>query len=136
MDADGNVVPLTTRKLYDGKGREVEVGEIALVDSILCGRLVWRVRTHSGVSLVLDLLHLARPDTWESLVADLELLDTEPTLVSATCAYWNATQKPCRHYDAEQCSHYSPNHLRCYFGIIRDILRRIRALRKAERDEG
>ena len=70
VDRDGNVVPLTTRTLYDGNGREVEVAEIALVDSILRGRLVWRVRTNSGISLELNLLSLERPDSWERLEED------------------------------------------------------------------
>lgn len=72
VDADGNVVPLTTRTLYDGTGREVEVGEINLVDSILRGCLVWRVRTRQGVSLGLDLLHLERPDSLERIAHDIE----------------------------------------------------------------
>lgn len=134
VDADGNVVPLATRTLYDGDGQEISVKEYVLFCSKCTGVQVWSVISSDGSIFMLDRCHLGRPDSWESLVADLELLDTEPTLVSATCAYWNATQKPCRHYDAKQCSHYSPNHLRCYFGIIRDILRRIKALRKAERD--
>lgn len=33
VDKDGNVVPLTTRRLYDGEGGEHEVKEIVLAES-------------------------------------------------------------------------------------------------------
>lgn len=62
FDADGNVVPLTTRKLYRGDGREVEVGEVSLVSPELNGDCVWCVRTPDGAALVLNLLHVERPD--------------------------------------------------------------------------
>lgn len=72
MDMDGNVVPLATRKLYDGTGSEVEVREIALVDSKLDRGLVWRVKTPGGVVLVLDRLRLAHSDSLEKLLEDLD----------------------------------------------------------------
>lgn len=132
VDADGNVVPLATRTLYDGDGQEISVMEYALIYSKYTGVPVWHVRKTDGSIFMLDRFHLEPPDSWERLTADLELLDTELTPVSAACAYWNATQKPCRYRDAGPCSPCSPNHYRCYFGIIRDVLRRIKALREVD----
>lgn len=124
-DKDGNVVPLATMRLYDEKGREVEVGEIALVDSILYGRLVWRVRTHGGVSLGLDLLHLAPPDSWERLESDIN----ELARMDSACRYFESgNETTCDACPAKDCAES------CFIAAIRDILRRIKALREAERD--
>lgn len=71
VDADGNVVPLVTRRLYDGKGYEHEVKEIALVDSKLSGGLVWRVKDSDGPILTLSLLHIEPPDSLQRLADDL-----------------------------------------------------------------
>lgn len=119
VDADGNVVPLATRMLYDGTGREVEVGEIALVDSILCGRLVWRVRTHSGISLTLDLLHLERLDTWERLEEDIESMSRGASI----CNYFG-------HGQDISCSACPVKNLEgpCFVKVTRDVFRRSKAL--------
>ena len=126
VDRDGNSVPLMTRRLYDVKGREVEVGEIALVDSILCECLVWRVRTHSGVSLALDLLHLERPDSWERLLGDLDRASDTPGDNMCACSYLtgDASVKcdKCRfHKDDRWCAQI----------MVEDIARRIRELMEA-----
>lgn len=117
MDKHGNVVPLATRKLYDENGREVEVGEIALVDSKLYGRLDWRVRTHSGISLDLDLLYLERPDTWERLEADVERLAN----CYDVCDYFDATGRK-----AHDCG--NEDGFCCDLCVARDILRRAKAI--------
>lgn len=127
VDADGNVVPLTTRKLYDEKGREVEVGEIVLVDSILCGRLVWRVRTHSGVSLVLDLLHLACPDSLEKLSDDLGRYDDTKVM----CEYFGMTADgTCDGCRAHSFRAHHPGRS-CIAFALDDVASRVRALREA-----
>ena len=125
MDADGNVVPLATRKLYDGTGREVEVVEIALVDSMLCGRLVWRVRTHGGISLALDLLHLERPDSWEQLEKDA---------ANGPCDYFGIGTNSCF-----RCPAYEVRFNGCNAAEALDIVRRAKALsgrdtKEADRD--
>ena len=116
-DKDGNVVPLATRKLYDEEGREVEVSEIALVDSILYGRLDWRVRTYSGVSLVLDCLHLERPDTWERLEKDIQR-----AAGGDVCGYYNKAGKPCGNCPAHRTQDS------CLLVELRDVMRRTKAL--------
>ena len=71
VDADGNVVPLTTRVMYDDDGREVQVNHFRLTGHNVGDRLKWRVREMSGAVLDLDHLHLARPDSWERLEEDI-----------------------------------------------------------------
>lgn len=131
VDADGNIVPLTTRTLYDEKGREVEVGEIALVDSILCGRLVWRVRTRSGVSLVLDLLHLVPHDSLEKLADDLARYDEHKVM----CEYFGiAADGTC---DGCRAHSFRADHpgRSCIAFALDDVVSRVRALCGEERDE-
>lgn len=68
VDADGNVVPLDTEKLY------TDDGEMVRVDSISHGARLWHVkRMHSDKTYWLDSLHLRRPDSWERLEEDVNL---------------------------------------------------------------
>lgn len=68
VDADGNVVPLDTEKLY------TDDGEMVRVDSICHGARLWHVkRMHSDKTYWLDSLHLCRPDSWERLEEDVNL---------------------------------------------------------------
>lgn len=67
-DADGEVVPLNTKKLY------TDDGEMIRVDSICHGARLWHVkRMHSDKTYWLDSLHLCRPDSWERLEEDVNL---------------------------------------------------------------
>ena len=120
FDADGNVVPLTTRKLYCGDGREVEVREVSLVDHELNGDWVWCVRTPDGAAQVLNLLHLERPDSWERLEADLMAMVRE----DSACYYFGAgadidcTECPAENYAGS-----------CRKEAFRDVFRRAWRLR-------
>ncbi len=68
VDADGNVVPLDTEKLY------TDDDEMVRVDSICHGARLWHVkRMHSDKTYWLDSLHLRRPDSWERLEEDVNL---------------------------------------------------------------
>ena len=118
-DADGSVVPLATRRLYDGTGYEVEVGEIALVDSKLSGGLVWRVRVVDGPILTLSLLHLERPDSWERVEADLMAM----ARADCACYYFGAgADLNCEECPAESCAES------CFVEAARDVLRRCKAI--------
>lgn len=67
-DADGEVVPLGTEKLY------TDDGEMVRVESICYGAHLWYVRRmHSDKTYWLDSLHLRRPDSWERLEEDVNL---------------------------------------------------------------
>lgn len=125
FDADGNVVPLTTRKLYCGDGREVEVGEVSLVGPELNGDWVWCVRTPDGAALVLNLLHVERFDSLERLDNDLgRYVDN-----MSSCSYFGTEAgQPC---DGCPANGHLEN---CVVFVLKDVARRVRALREAERD--
>lgn len=72
VDADGNIVPLTTRTLYEGDGHKIGVTEYALVYSKHTGVPVWRVRRSDGMIFMLGLCYLERPDSWERIAHDIE----------------------------------------------------------------
>jgi hypothetical protein len=127
MDMDGNVVPLATRKLYDGTGREVEVREIALVDSKLDRGLVWRVKTPGGVVLVLDRLRLAHSDSLEKLLEDLDRAAGIYGSTTCACSYLTGSART----ECSECKCYEKDRW-CTQIMAADVARRIRALRKAD----
>ena len=119
VDKDGNVVPLTTRRLYDGEGHEHDVKEIALVYSETSGGFVWRAKQSDSVVLVPELLHLDRPDTWERVEADLMAM----AYADCACYYFGAgTDLSCEECPAENCAES------CFVGAARDVLRRCKAI--------
>ena len=123
VDADGEVVPLTTKAMYDEDGREVQVNHFRLTGHNVGDRLKWRVREMSGAVLDLDHLHLARPDSWEKLEEDVKRFGDDGT----ACEYFCNELRIC-----DGCR--SPSHIgfNCRNGVARDVLRRAEAL--AERD--
>lgn len=123
VDADGEVVPLTTEVMYDEVGREVQVNHFRLAGHNSGDRLKWRVREMSGAVLDLGYLHLARPDSWERLEEDVESM-----LRNGTCAYFGRSGRE----SCEGCQAFAIDNLSCSHGIVRDVLRRAKAL--AERD--
>ena len=132
VDADGNVVPLTTRTLYDGDGQEISVKEYVLFYSKDIKAPVWLVMMPDGMIFMLDRCHLERSDTWDALIADVERSCKAGGGRPFVCGYWGDTaHMPC---GGDACTPFGLNEARCICGIIRDILRRIKALRKAERD--
>lgn len=128
VDADGNVVPLTTRVMYTNRGQKIELGEFYLLHSVLRGGSVWRAIHHTdhGIEdLKLSILHLRRPDSWERLEEDVERYETQECI----CAYYNGDSRDC-----DKCK--SPAQVHggdCLYTIANDILRRAKAL--AGRDE-
>lgn len=133
VDADGNVVPLTTRTLYEGDGHEISAMEYALIFSKHTGVPVWRVRRSDGMIFMLDLCHLERPDSWDALIADIERCCGPRDKRLFACGYWGkVAHMPC---SGDACAPFGFNEAKCICRIFRDILRRINALRKAVRDE-
>lgn len=114
-DADGEVVPLGTKKLY------TDDGEMVRVESICYGARLWYVRRmHGDKTYRLDELHLHRPDSWERLEEDVARIGS----ADYPCDYFNHADcgMPCyscpAHTDAEDCT----------AGLARDVLRRAKAL--------
>ncbi|MGO5239979.1 hypothetical protein ACTQ1Z_03470 [Parolsenella sp. LCP21S3_E11] len=129
FDADGSVVPLTTRKLYRGDGREVEIGEVSLVSPELNGDWVWCVRTPDGAALVLNILHVERPDSLERLADDLARYDEH----KVTCEYFGMTVAggTCDGCWAHDCRAHG-RRCSCIALVLDDVARRVAALREAE----
>lgn len=122
VDADGNVVPLTTKVMYDEDGREVQVNHFRLAGHNVGDRLKWRVREMSGAVLDLDHLHLARPDSWERLEEDIGSVSN-----SSICTYFGWRGKPC-----EGCPAFIGENPCCKREAMRDVLRRTKALAKRD----
>ena len=119
VDKDGNVVPLTTRRLYDVEGREHEVKAIALVRSETSGGFVWLAKESDSVVLVPELLHLAPPDSWERIEADIMAM----AHADSACYYFGAgTDINCDECPAESCAES------CFVEAARDVLRRCKAI--------
>lgn len=117
VDADGNVVPLTTRTLYDGDGHEITTVEYSIIFSKDTGIMVWSVRSSCGLIMALNRCHLERPDSLERLEADVELLAD----CYDVCDYFNGTERKdhdCDHDDGFCCD----------LCVARDIMRRAKAL--------
>lgn len=73
VDADGEVVPLTTLQMYDGDGN---CGKVCCYDSFFYNQALraWFVSTDLAPARVsVAALHLHRPDSWERLEEDAKL---------------------------------------------------------------
>lgn len=125
VDRDGNVVPLTTRRLYDEAGRKFEVSEIALVNFMIGEGQTWRVKRPNGLAMMLDRCHLERPDSWERLMEDLDR--AAGTFGSNTCACSYLTGDA--NTECSECKRYEKVR-GCTQIMLADVARRIGALRK------
>ena len=70
VDANGEVVPLTTRVMYDKHGHEIALGKFIVRRSDIHGFVVYAA-DQDGSALAPKLLHLRRPDSWERLEKDV-----------------------------------------------------------------
>ena len=124
VDNDGNVVPLTTRMLYDGDGQEVSVMEYALIYSKYTGVQVWHVMSSDGSIFMLDRCHLVRPDSWERLEKDIQR-----TAGNDVCGYYNKAGKPC----GDCAAHRTQDN--CLLVAMRDVMRRTKALAESDAND-
>lgn len=119
VDADGNVVPLVTRRLFDAEGNEHEVREIILAESGLRGGLAWWARWSNGAVVLLDFLRVAPPDSWERVEADLMAM----ARADCACYYFGAgADLNCEECPAENCAES------CFAEAFRDVMRRCKAI--------
>lgn len=124
VDADGNVVPLTTKVMYGDDGRELEIIFFKFNTDNRATRW-WAFcknkdgdRGYAAVSSV----HLRRPDSWKKLEEDVQkAVETDDI-----CGYFDKTDKPCNGCPA--CGSQGV----CSVNVLRDALRRAKAL--ADRD--
>ena len=122
VDADGEVVPLTTKVMYDAEGSAMSIRSLTCYTD---GEM-WRAETTSpkvvGFTDV-RLLHLRRPDSWKRLEEDVKRFEDDGT----ACEYFCNELRIC-----DGCR--SPSHIgfNCRNSVVGDVLRRAKAL--AERD--
>ncbi len=127
VDRDGNVVPLTTRELYDEAGRKFEVREIALVNFMIGEGQTWRVKRPNGLAIMLDSCHLECPDSWEQLLKDLDRAADTTGVIKCACSYLTGDVDT----ECDDCKSYKKGRW-CTQIMVEDIARRIRELREAD----
>lgn len=121
VDADGEIVPLTTKVMYDDDGEEHDV---SIYRSFIWSREKGRWCFGASIgSREVASLHLHRPDSWERLEEDVKRFEDD----DSACSYFCNELRICN-----GCR--SPSHIgfNCRNGVARDVLRRAKAL--AERD--
>ncbi len=118
VDADGNVVPLDTEKLYTSGGMMIRVTCICFIGGL------WCVTSQDNESLLLlNALHRTQRDSWEKLEKDVSKAAGEDI-----CGYFGfALNKPC----SAECPARDVRDS-CAVIAVRDVMRRAKAL--AERD--
>lgn len=121
VDADGKVVPLTTKVMYDDDGEECRIDGFRLVLDLGTSS-TWRagyvVVGFDTDGYVKD-LHLRRPDSWELLEED-----TRNTETGGACGYYGRETKPCN----EDCPAHKDLKTPCSAIVLKDALRRAKAL--------
>ena len=125
VDADGEVVPLTTEVMYGDDGRELEI--IFFKFNIHNPATYWAAfcknkdgnRGYAAVSSI----HLRRPDSWEKLEKDVSKAEDK-----GICGYFGfAMNRPC----SAECPARDARDS-CAVTAMHDVMRRAEAL--AERD--
>lgn len=112
-DADGEVVPLTTRLMYTNKGEIIRVW-----DTCFDGH-AWYVKgIDKGKLYLIGKLHLAQPDSWKKLEEDVQKV----TETGDICGYYDKVGKPCNGCPARNIPGV------CSGIVLRDALRRAKAL--------
>lgn len=115
VDADGEVVPLATKVMYYGDSpRDITGFHYNAGNG-------WELYT-TTLYTRLSTFNLHRPDSWERLEEDVESMSR-----NGACAYFGRSGESC-----EGCQAFAIDNLDCSHGIIRDVMRRTKAL--AERD--
>lgn len=122
VDADGEVVPLTTVVMYDKDGEEVRVSRFSLTnDGFEQNRRVWNARVMTGFIANLEDLHLRRPDSWEKLEKDVSKAEDK-----GICGYFGFARtmnRPC----STECPARDVRDS-CAVTAMHDVLRRAEAL--------
>lgn len=121
VDADGEVVPLTTKVMYDDCGRELKVSMFRHHVDPNATKWVAMCANNRGGNGYADVesLHLHRPDSWKWLEEDVEQFENGGT----SCSYFNDEAPSCK-----GCK--SPCRIggNCRDAVAGDIFRRAKAL--------
>lgn len=123
-DADGEVVPLTTKAMYGDGGRELEIIFFKFNTDNRATRW-WAFCKNKDGDRGYDAVssfHLRRPDSWKKLEEDVQ----KAVETNDICGYFDKTDKSCNGCPA--CGSQGV----CSVNVLRDALRRAKAL--ADRD--
>lgn len=113
-DADGEVVPLTPEELYTSGGMMIRVTYICFIGGLWCA-----LSRDSESLLLLNALHLNRPDSWERLEKDVSRAEDKDI-----CGYFGfAMNRLC----SAQCPARDARDS-CAVTAMRDVMRRAKAL--------
>lgn len=124
IDANGCVIPLDTKVLYDECGTKVSVKEFLSRTSVENRRTEWTIKAAYEGNLYYNSfkpknMHLTPPDSWEKLEEDLDkCIETDDS-----CRYYSASGicAKCTRPDNDGCG--------CTTAVFNDIKKRIRKLR-------
>lgn len=133
VDADGNVVPLTTKVIYDDDGTELAASRFEFKNcgsnkgwTAFCAQANFGPQPYG-----LQELHLHRPDSWERLADDIKRYDEN----KVTCEYFGMTlDGTCDGCRAHSCRAHG-RRCSCIALALDDIARRVRALRERDVEE-
>lgn len=120
MSADGEIVPLGTKKLYASDGEELDVEFIGFN-----GR--WVVKFGKGDLFNLDWFHVSEPDSWERLLEDLDRAADASGNSRCACSYLTGDADT----ECDDCR-FNEDARWCVRIMAADVARRIRALREAD----
>lgn len=121
-DADGEVVPLTTKVMYDNDGEELAIHSFTLVkehDGYWWNVSYTMTKSLFGCAHVLNLIHLHCPDSWEQLEEDVRNFEND-----GACGYYGMETKTC----TEGCPAAEDSQTPCSTIALEDVLRRAKAL--------
>lgn len=118
-DANGHVIPLDTKVLYDECGNEYEVSRYCCSVRQSIQDRVWEAVMLDTLTYYTSRLYLTPPDSWEKLEADLD-----------RCIEANES---CRYYSTSgicsKCTRPDNDGGGCTTVVFSDIKKRIRKLR-------
>lgn len=127
-DAEGRVIPLDTKVLYDERGKDYEVSRYCYSVSQSIPERMWDAVMMDSLTYYTSRLYLTPPDSWEKLEEDLDRALSTPgpdTYASVVCGYFDSANVDC-----EVCeSIHGINGETCNDDAWRDIAARIRKLR-------
>lgn len=119
-DANGCVIPLDTKVLYDECGNEFKVSSYCCSVRQSIRERVWEAVMLNTLTYYTSRLYITPPDSWEKLEEDLDRCIEE----SNSCWYFNK-----RGGDCSKCARPDNDTCGCTASVFKDIKKRIRRLR-------
>lgn len=113
-DANGRMIPLDTKVLYDECGNEFTVSRYCCSVRQSIRERVWEAVMLNDLTFYTSRLYITPPDSWEKLEEDLDRCIEE----SSSCWYFNKGGGDC-----SKCAGG------CTASVFKDIKKRIRKLR-------